>query len=89
MKNQIHLIIRAHLIGSAFYMLLLMAVCVIPFALAQRNATRQSAAKRGSAVVWQVSKEQALQIQKISDELVGAQSPTSQMIANGSHRVET
>jgi len=45
MKKQIDPTIKAHLIRSAFYVLLLLAVCVIPFALAQRNA-KQSAAGR-------------------------------------------
>jgi hypothetical protein len=49
MKRQINPTIKAHLIQSAFYLLLLMAICVIPFALAQRNATSQSVAKLGSA----------------------------------------
>jgi len=34
---------------GAFYLLLLVAVCAIPFALAQRNATSQSVVKHGSA----------------------------------------
>jgi hypothetical protein len=58
-------------------------------ARAQTDQAKYSATPLGSAAAWQVSKEQALQIQKISDELVGAQNPTSLMIANGSHRVET
>ena len=37
MKKQINPTIKAHLIRGAFYLLLLMAVCAIPFALAQRN----------------------------------------------------
>jgi N-acetylneuraminic acid mutarotase len=37
MKKQINPTIKAHLIRSAFYVILLLAVCVIPFALAQRN----------------------------------------------------
>ena len=44
MKKQIDPTIKAHLIRSAFYVLLLLAVCVIPFALAQRN-TKQRIAK--------------------------------------------
>ncbi len=44
MKKQLNPTIKAHLIRSAFYVILLLAVCVIPFALAQRN-TKQSAAK--------------------------------------------
>ncbi len=39
----------AHLLRGAFYLLLLVAVCAIPFAVAQPNATRRSLAKLGSA----------------------------------------
>src|SRR5712664_314443 len=46
MKKQINPKIKAHLIRSAFYVLLLLAVCVIPFALAQRNAPKRSAATK-------------------------------------------
>src|SRR6266702_414405 len=45
MKKQINPTIKAHLIRSAFYVLLLLAVCVIPFTLAQRNVAKQSAAQ--------------------------------------------
>src|SRR5215472_18524924 len=37
MKKQINPTIKAYLIRSAFYLLLLLAVCAIPFALAQRS----------------------------------------------------
>jgi N-acetylneuraminic acid mutarotase len=37
MKKQINPNVKAHLIRSSFYVLLLLAVCVIPFALGQRN----------------------------------------------------
>ena len=37
MKKQINPTIKAHLIRGAFYLLLLVAVCAIPFALAARN----------------------------------------------------
>ena len=37
MKKQINPTIKAHLIRGAFYLLLLVAVCAIPFALAQRQ----------------------------------------------------
>ena len=40
MKKQINLTTKAHLIRSAFYLLVLIAICAIPFALAQRKATR-------------------------------------------------
>ena len=42
MKKQINPNIKAHLIRSSFYVLLLLAVCVIPFALAQRNTNRRA-----------------------------------------------
>jgi hypothetical protein len=42
MKKQIHPAIKAHVIRSACYILLLLSVCVIPFALAQRNTTERS-----------------------------------------------
>src|SRR5437870_12456432 len=44
MKKQINPTIKAHLIRGAFYLLLLLAVCAIPFALGQRNV-KKSAAK--------------------------------------------
>ena len=44
MKKQINPTIKAHLIRGAFYLLLLVAVCAIPFALAQRDATKRSVA---------------------------------------------
>ena len=48
MKKQISLTIKAHLLRSAFYLLLLLAVCAIPFTLAQsgsRGTTKQSVAQ--------------------------------------------
>src|SRR5207247_10628453 len=45
MKKQINPTIKAHLLLSALYLLLLVAVCAIPFALAQRNAAKRSVAK--------------------------------------------
>src|SRR5882724_8805224 len=47
MKKQINPAIKAHLIRGAFYLLLLTAVCAIPFALAQRNAPKRSGANAG------------------------------------------
>jgi hypothetical protein len=40
MKKQHNTTIKAHLIRGALYLLLLLAVCAIPLALAQRNATK-------------------------------------------------
>ena len=42
MKKQIMPNIKGHLIRGAFYLLLFLAVCVIPFALGQRTTERQS-----------------------------------------------
>jgi N-acetylneuraminic acid mutarotase len=48
MKKQINPTIKAHLLRSGFYMLLLLAVCVIPFALGQRDTTGRNFARRSS-----------------------------------------
>src|SRR4030095_16726739 len=48
MKKQINPTIKAHLIRGAFYLLLLIAVCAIPFALAQRNSTKRGVANPAS-----------------------------------------
>ena len=51
MKRQLNPPIKAHLIRGVFYVLLLLAVCVIPFALAQRSTSKHgSALSRASAV---------------------------------------
>lgn len=53
MKKQIHLAAKAYLIRGAFYLLLLLALSAIPFALAQsrsRGTTKGSAAKHGSTL---------------------------------------
>jgi hypothetical protein len=42
MKKQINPTIKAHLIRGAFYLLLLIAICAIPFALAQRNVGKRT-----------------------------------------------
>jgi len=44
MKKQIHHNLKAYLIRGAFYLLLLIPICAIPFALAQRNANNRSVA---------------------------------------------
>ena len=50
MKKQINPTIKAHLIRGAFYLILLVAVCAIPFALARRNTDQTATAniKRNS-----------------------------------------
>jgi N-acetylneuraminic acid mutarotase len=42
MKAHTNAVIKAHLIRGAFYLVLLVAVCAIPFTLAQRNTTSTS-----------------------------------------------
>ncbi len=49
MKKQINPTIKAHLIRGAFYLLLLLAVCAIPFALAQRNKLSSTKAQATKA----------------------------------------
>src|SRR5215217_2341496 len=55
MKKQINPTIKAHLIRGASYLLLLVAVCAIPFALAQRNPVAgkvsQAVSNRNSASI--------------------------------------
>src|SRR6478752_1133056 len=51
MKKQINPTIKAHLIRGAFYLLLLVAVCAIPFALAQRNTKQHAAVAKTSGLV--------------------------------------
>ena len=45
MKKRIDPTIKAHLVRGAFYLLLLLALCAIPFALAQRDTNTRTAAK--------------------------------------------
>ena len=49
MKKQLNPTIKAHLVRGALYLLLLLAVCAIPFALAQRHATRVEAKQDAAA----------------------------------------
>ena len=50
MKKQINPTIKAHLIRGAFYLLLLLAVCAIPFALAQSRSRGTTAAAKPNGV---------------------------------------
>src|SRR5215471_17526647 len=59
MKKQIHPTIKAHLIRGAFYLLLLVAVCAIPFALAQRNITKRSMAQPKTAAAKKIASAEA------------------------------
>src|SRR5438128_5613884 len=49
MKKQINPSTKAHLIRGPFYLLLLVAVCAIPFSLAQRNTTERRMAQPKTA----------------------------------------
>jgi hypothetical protein len=51
MKKQTNPTIKAHLIRGAFYLFLLLAVCAIPLALAQRNTKQNAAAGKMSRLV--------------------------------------
>ena len=50
MKKQINPTIKAHLIRAAFYLILLVAVCAIPFALAQRKRPPREDVADGAAL---------------------------------------
>jgi hypothetical protein len=51
MKKQISTIIKANLTRSALYLLLLLAVCAIPSALAQRSANNRSVTPAPSGAI--------------------------------------
>jgi hypothetical protein len=51
MKKQTNSRVQAHLIRSAFYVLVLLVVCAIPFTLAQRGVTKQRMVKPGNALL--------------------------------------
>src|SRR5436190_2970411 len=55
MKKQINPTVNAHLIRGAFYFLLLLAVCAIPFALAQRDTNKRSAAKSSTTATMNLA----------------------------------
>src|SRR4051812_34810751 len=71
MKKQINPTIKAHLIRGVFYLLLLVAVCAIPFALAQRNGAKQSATNP-SAKIGAAGKMNAVQNAPPSSGAIGA-----------------
>src|SRR6266478_8261051 len=61
MKKQINPNVRAHLIRGAFYLLLLLAVCVIPFALGQRRARAGSISQRTMTFTERVAYQRAIE----------------------------
>ncbi len=76
MKKQINPTIKAHLIRGAFYLLLLLAVCAIPFALGQRNA-KKSAAKPNVAAGLKVAQAAAPSNGAIPGSLVMPRKPAT------------
>src|SRR5262249_8275962 len=61
MKKQITHPAQAHLLRRAFYLLLLLPVCVIPFALAQGNATKLESPTKFSQKTLTLAKRVAYQ----------------------------
>src|SRR6266481_1128218 len=61
MKKQINPNLRAHLIRGAFYLLLLLAVCVIPFALGRRQARAGSISQRTVTFAERVAYQRAIE----------------------------
>jgi hypothetical protein len=59
MKKQIKPALKAHLLRVAFYLLLLLVACAIPFALAQRNVATRSKAKASPASEFPVTSNAA------------------------------
>jgi hypothetical protein len=72
MKKQIHPTIKAHLLRSGFYVLLLVAVCVIPFALAQQNASKRGVAVANQPTVPRISGTTLSQLLKLRANTSGA-----------------
>src|SRR6266481_3706898 len=79
MKKQINPTIKAHLIRGAFYLLLLVAVCAIPFALAQRNATKRGVASKFAAAPAASGAAQATKLSGVQSK-VALQSKTGSQL---------
>jgi hypothetical protein len=63
MKKQINPTIKAHLLRTAFILLPLLAVCVIPFALAQRGIGKRSMVPTGTCPTpWQLIADMPLDL---------------------------
>jgi hypothetical protein len=73
MKTQVHPTIRAHRIWNVFYALLLLAVCVTPFALAQRNIGMPAVSANSDADTPVT--DQSLLPHGVSQDLPGSQLP--------------
>jgi hypothetical protein len=73
MKRQVHPTIRAHLIWNVFYALLLLAVYVTPFALAQRNIGMHAVSANSDADTPVT--EQSLLPHDVSQNLPASQLP--------------
>jgi hypothetical protein len=71
-KNQTNPTIKAYLLRSAVYVLLLLAVCVIPFALAQRGAPKRGVAVPNQPAVPKASGITLSQLLKLRAATSGA-----------------
>src|SRR5262245_15375453 len=74
MKKQTKSNIKAHLIRSSFYVLLLLAVCVIPFALAQRTTTRHKAVSTPKHLTTAATSRQRNDVARVAKAKVTAPS---------------
>ena len=88
MKKQTEPNIKAHLLRAAFYLLVLVAVCVIPFALGQRTTTKQSAVAHplllGSAPVSPLSVNDApFTFENTGNLNIDRESHTATLLPNG------
>src|SRR5580765_3358073 len=73
MKKQNNSDSKAHLLRSAFYVLLLVAICVIPFALAQRAAGKRALAPKGMCPTpWTLVTDMPLDIEGAAGASDGA-----------------
>ena len=67
MKKQINPNIQAHLLRAAFYAMILVGMCAIPFAVAQRNVSKPGAATELSQRT--LSFEERLSYQRTIEEV--------------------
>ena len=84
MKKQINPTIKAHLIRGAFYLLLLLAVCAIPFALAQ-SRSRDGRTSKAAAKTDASANKYMAQVSQRTDGAV-SQQPLPKIPANGRSR---
>ena len=71
MKKQVNS--TAYLIRGAFYLLLLIAVCAIPFALAQRNVIKRGVASKFAAIPANAAAQEGGYFKSASQSDAGSQ----------------